>query len=75
MSFKFNPFTGNFDLVGGESITEGNNNNPFRGYSRYSLGSIANLEEDNYNLIDCCSLPIINTRSIIDLGDMSDLCY
>lgn len=72
MSFRFNPLTGKLDLVGASS--EAVSYTPPFTETRRVLGKLSDLDENYYNLIDCCSLPITTTRQTIDLGTIDDLC-
>jgi hypothetical protein len=67
MSFKFNPITGELDLV-----------NPLRNtlgfFTDFKCGFIGSEDLSEANFIDCCSLPATKTRQSIDLGTFNDLC-
>lgn len=43
-------------------------------YTGFSCGKLTNLDEDDFNLIDCCELPIVTERQVLDLGELEFLC-
>lgn len=72
MSFKFNPLTGELDLVG--SSTAISNQTSYQLKTHMTLGSLADFDANWFDMIDCCELPITTERNILDLGTLDELC-
>lgn len=43
-------------------------------YTKFSCGKLANLDPDDFNVIDCCVLPRTQTRQLLDFGTLKDIC-
>ena len=74
MSFKFNPITGNLDLVGEGGSVNVQQKSAIYTFSKFVCGRLSSTDFEDANIIDCCSLPITTTRNNIDLGTLDDLC-
>lgn len=52
----------------------GDDNVNFQPITKFSCGKITNLDFDDFNLIDCCKLPLSYSNRIFDLGELNGLC-
>lgn len=67
----------NYSSGGGGGVTTTallNAKSPFSGFSVYCCGFLSDLDVVCNNEINCCSLPIVSTRAIADLGTLDELC-
>lgn len=63
MSFKFNPFTGQFDQTDKPRGL-------FGWLTRFWCGDLGDLDPDYYNAIDCRDLSTTDVQQCIDLGEL-----
>ena len=43
-------------------------------FTKFSCGKLINFDPEDYQMIDCCTLPNTLERQKIDLGELKDLC-